>query len=51
MIFEYQICSFKNNEKQAILEALTDRDRVEVLISLLKMNLIDDSDDNKNTIN
>ncbi len=46
-----QICSFKNNEKQAILEALSDRDRVEVLISLLKMNLIDDSDDNKNTIN
>ena len=46
-----QICSFKNNEKQAILEAISNKDRVEVLISLLKMNLIDDNEENENTIN
>ncbi len=46
-----QICSFKNNEKQAILEAITHKDRVEVLISLLKMNLIDENEETKNTIN
>ena len=46
-----QICSFKNNEKQAILEAITNKDRVEVLISLLKMNLIDENEETKNTIN
>ena len=32
-----QICSFKENEKQAVLEANTYVDRVKVLISLLKM--------------
>ena len=46
-----QICSFKNNEKQAILEALTDEERIEVLISLLKMSLVEENENNKNTIN
>ena len=46
-----QICSFKDNEKQAILEALTFGDRVEVLISLLKMNLLEDNENSKDTIN
>ena len=32
-----QICSFKENEKQAVLEANTYYDRMKVLISLLKM--------------
>ena len=32
-----QICSFKENEKQAVLEASTQDERIEVLISLLKM--------------
>ena len=32
-----QICSFKENEKQAVLEANTYVDRIKVLISLLKM--------------
>ncbi len=32
-----QICSFKENEKQAVLEAKTHKDRIEVLTSLLKM--------------
>tara|TARA_X000000950_G_C13671876_1_gene560309 strand:- start:16 stop:666 length:651 start_codon:yes stop_codon:yes gene_type:complete len=39
-----QICSFKNSEKQAILEAKTDKERVDVIISLLKMNLLDESE-------
>ena len=46
-----QICSFQNNEKQAILEAKTDKERAEVIISLLKMNLLDESDNNPDTIN
>ena len=46
-----QICSFQNSEKQAILEAKTDKDRVEVIISLLKMNLLDDSENTTDTIN
>ena len=32
-----QICSFKPNEKQAILEAITTESRVKILVSLLKM--------------
>ena len=39
-----QICSFQNSEKQAILEAKTDKERVDVIISLLKMNLLDESE-------
>ena len=46
-----QICSFQNNEKQAILEAKTNRERVEVIISLLKMNLLDESENTTDTIN
>ena len=46
-----QICSFQNNEKQAILEAKTDKERVEVIISLLKMNLFDESEITNDTIN
>mgnify|MGYP001156953645 CR=1 FL=1 len=45
-----QICSFKPNEKQAILEAMSEQDIVEVLISLLKMNLAGDNN-NEETIN
>lgn len=46
-----QICSFQNSEKQAILEAKTDRERIEVIISLLKMNLLDEGESNTDTIN
>ena len=46
-----QICSFQNNEKQAILEAKTDEERVEVIISLLKMNLLDENEITTDTIN
>ena len=46
-----QICSFQNNEKQAILEAKNDKERIEVIISLLKMNLLDKNENNTDTIN
>lgn len=46
-----QICSFKPNEKQAILEAMTEKDRVEVLISLLKMNLSNEDENGQETLN
>ncbi len=46
-----QICSFQNNEKQAILEAKTDEERVEVITSLLKMNILDDNENTADTIN
>ena len=46
-----QICTFQNNEKQAILEAKTEKERVDVIISLLKMNLLDDSENTTDTIN
>ena len=46
-----QICSFQNNEKQAILEAKTDKERAEVIKSLLKMNLLDESENTTDTIN
>jgi len=46
-----QICSFQNNEKQAILEAKTDKERAEVIKSLLKMNLLDESENTSDTIN
>ena len=46
-----QICSFQNNEKQAILEAKTDVERVEVIISLLKMSLSDEGENINDTIN
>ncbi len=46
-----QICSFQNNEKQAILEAKTDKERAEVIISLLKMSLLDESENTTDTIN
>ncbi len=46
-----QICSFQNNEKQAILEAKTEKERAEVIKSLLKMNLLDESENTSDTIN
>ena len=46
-----QICSFQSNEKQAILEAKTDKERAEVIKSLLKMNLLDESENTSDTIN
>ena len=46
-----QICSFQNNEKQAILEAKTDKERAEIIMSLLKMNLLDESENTTDTIN
>ena len=46
-----QICSFQNNEKQAILEAKTDKERIEVIISLLKMNLLEENENSTDTIN
>ncbi len=46
-----QICTFKTNEKQAILEAKSANDRVEVLISLLKMNLLEENESTDETIN
>lgn len=46
-----QICSFTPVEKQAILEAQSEQDILEVLISLLKMNLSGDNENNDQTIN
>ena len=46
-----QICSFQNNEKQAILEAKTDKERVNVIISLLKMSLVDEKENTSDTLN
>ena len=46
-----QICSFQSNEKQAILEAKTDKERIEVIISLLKMNALDENETTTETIN
>ena len=46
-----QICSFQSNEKQAILEAKTDKERIEVIISLLKMNVLDENETTNETIN
>ena len=46
-----QICSFQSNEKQAILEAKTDKERIEVIESLLKMQLLDENENNTETIN
>ena len=46
-----QICSFQNNEKQAILEARTDKERAELIISLLKMELLDENENTTDTIN
>ena len=46
-----QICSFQSNEKQAILEAKTDKERVEVIESLLKMQLLDENENTTETIN
>ena len=46
-----QICTFQNNEKQAILEAKTDEERIDVMISLLKMNLLDENENITDTIN
>ena len=46
-----QICSFTPVEKQAILEAQSEQEILEVLISLLKMNLSGDNEKNDKTIN
>ena len=46
-----QICSFKIVEKQAILEASTIQDRVDVLISLLRMYTLEGNDNDNETIN
>ena len=46
-----QICSFKVVEKQAILEADTLKDRVDVLISLLRMYTLEGNDYDNETIN
>ncbi len=46
-----QICSFKENEKQAILEAVNGKNRLEILISLLKMYSSDKDDFENETIN
>ena len=46
-----QICSFKTSEKQAILEAKSLKDRVKVLISLLKMYSTLSNDQENETIN
>ena len=46
-----QICSFTPVEKQAILEARSEQEILEVLISLLKMNLLGDNEKNDKTIN
>ena len=46
-----QICSFTPVEKQAILEAQSEKEILEVLISLLKMNLSGDNEKNDKTIN
>ncbi len=46
-----QICSFTPVEKQAILEKKSEQGIVEILISLLKMNLSGDSENKDQTIN
>ena len=46
-----QICSFKIVEKQAVLEASTIQDRVDVLISLLRMYTLEGNDNDNETIN
>jgi len=46
-----QICSFKVVEKQAILEAKSLKDRVEVLISLLQMYTLEGNENDNETIN
>ena len=46
-----QICSFKVVEKQALLEANTLQDRLDVLISLLKMYTLEGNDNENETIN
>ena len=46
-----QICSFKVVEKQAILEAKSLKDRVEVLISLLQMYTLEGNENDIETIN
>ena len=46
-----QICSFKVVEKQAVLEAKTLKDRVDVLISLLRMYTLEGNDTDNETIN
>lgn len=46
-----QICSFKVVEKQAILEASSIQDRVDTLISLLKMYTLEGNDNENETIN
>ena len=46
-----QICSFTPVEKQAILEAQSEQEILEVLISLLKMDLSADNEKNDKTIN
>ncbi len=46
-----QICSFKVVEKQAILEANSIEDRLEVLISLLRMHTLEGDDRENETIN
>ena len=46
-----QICSFKVVEKQAILEANSLKDRVDILISLLRMYTLEGNDNDNETIN
>ena len=46
-----QICSFKVVEKQAILEAESLKDRVAVLISLLRMYALEGNENDNDTIN
>ena len=46
-----QICSFKVVEKQAVLEAKTLKDRVDILISLLRMYTLEGNDSENETIN
>ncbi|MBV69018.1 MAG: peptidase S16 [Pelagibacterales bacterium] len=46
-----QICSFKVVEKQAILEANSLQDRVDILISLLRMYTLEGNDNDNETIN
>ncbi len=46
-----QICSFKVVEKQAVLEANSLQDRVDILISLLRMYTLEGNDNDNETIN
>ena len=46
-----QICSFKPNEKQAILEAVSGQSRFDILISLLKMYASNKNDIENESIN